>query len=57
MDFLRENLESNLYKKIYNYIENNKLKLINENSDINLKILNIKYIVGFNIDRNLNLSK
>lgn len=57
MDFLRENLESNLYKKIYNYIENNKLKLINENSDINLKILNIKYIVGVNIDRNLNLSK
>ena len=52
MDFLRENLESNLYKKIYNYIENNKLKLINENSDIN-----IKYIVGVNIDRNLNLSK
>jgi len=57
MDFLRENLESNLYKKIYNYIENNKLKLINENSDINLKISNIKYIVGVNIDRNLNLSK
>ena len=57
MDFLRENLESNLYKKIYNYIENNKLKLINENSDINLKISNIKYIVGVNIDRNLNLTK
>ena len=57
MDFLRENLESNLYKRIYNYIENNKLKLINENSDIDLKISNIKYIVGVNIDRNLNLSK
>ena len=57
MDFLRENLESNLYKRIYNYIENNKLKLINENSDIDLKISNIKYIVGVNIDRNLNLTK
>ena len=57
MDFLRENLESNLYKRIYNYIENNKLKLINEDSDIDLKISNIKYIVGVNIDRNLNLTK
>jgi uncharacterized phage protein gp47/JayE len=58
LDFLRENLESNLFKKIINFMDNNdKLKIIEADSDIDVKIAYQKYIIGLNIDRSLNYSK
>ena len=53
IEFLRENLESNLFKKIINYMDNNdKLTLVgDDDSDVEVTIANVKFIIGLNIDR------
>jgi hypothetical protein len=58
IDFLRENLESNLFKKVLNFMDNNdKLRLIDEDSDVDVELASLRYFVGVSIDRSLNHSK